>query len=337
VKPPTRLGQAITRASHRLADRAVHVAADLGYRLPSGDPNRRGIDFHPDIPYTGSGHRAHRLDVYRPRDAKGPLPVVVYVHGGGFAMLSKKTHRLFALAFAARGYLVFNVDYRLGREHVYPAPLEDAADALRFASRECARWGGDRDRLSLSGESAGANLVTALAIAACVERPEPFARALRAEHIPIRSVMPTYGLLDLTDLDRLRRWRPLPTHLWVQIHHAAESYLGEPLPLAAARAPLANPLAVIERLSPAEAAGLPPFFLSCGTKDPLLDDTRRLHAALGRLGVSSELVVHPGEIHGYDALFWRPAARDKWRRQLAFLERRSEAVSVSVDARAASG
>lgn len=337
MSAPTRLGQAFTRASHRLADRAVHVAADLGYRLPSGDPHRRGIDFHPDVPYTGSGHRAHRLDVYRPRAPAGPLPVVVYVHGGGFAMLSKKTHRLFALAFASRGYLVFNVDYRLGRNHVYPSPLEDAADALRFASRECARWGGDPDRLALSGESAGANLVTALAIAACVDRPEPLARRLRADRVPLRAVMPTYGLLDLTDLDRLRRKRPLPAHLWAQVHHAAESYVGEPLPLAAARAPLASPLAVIESLSVAEAGGLPPFFLSCGTKDPLLDDTRRLHDALERLGVPTEMVVHPGEIHGYDAMFWRPAARDKWRRLFAFLDARTAPRSVGVDARAASG
>ena len=78
-------------------------------------------------------------------------------------MLSKDTHRVMALAYARRGYVVFTINYRLGPEHLFPAPLEDASPhALVWVREHCARFGGDPSRLAIAGESAGANLVTAL-------------------------------------------------------------------------------------------------------------------------------------------------------------------------------
>ena len=58
-----------------------------------------------------------------------------------------------------------------------------------------------------------------------------------------------------------------------------------------------------------------------GTRDPLLDDTRRLGAALDRLGVPYEVRYYPGEIHAFHALVWRPQARAFWRDTFAFLDR----------------
>ena len=329
---PTRLGRLFSRVAHRAADRAAHAGARFGAVFPVPG----GIRVEHDVAYSGSGHRAHRLDVYVPREPRAALPVVLYLHGGGFAMMSKRTHRLFGLTFASRGYLVLNVDYRLGRAHPYPAPLEDAASALIFARDACARWGGDPSQIILAGESAGANLVTALAIGLAVDRPEPVAKRLRASGVSPRAIVPTYGMLDLTDLDRMRRKHVLAPYLWGQILHAGESYVGEPVNVGAARAPLASPLVVLESLPAGARPALPPFFISCGTKDPLLDDSRRLAAALDRLSVPNELVVHPGEIHGYDAMLWRSAAKDKWKREFAFLKKHVSASSLEVDARAAS-
>ena len=66
---------------------------------------------------------------------------------------------------------------------------------------------------------------------------------------------------------------------------------------------------------------LPPFFASVGTRDPLFRCSKRLKAALDRLGTECELHVSPGEIHGYDAMVWRPRAREKWIAAGAFLDR----------------
>ena len=65
-----------------------------------------------------------------------------------------------------------------------------------------------------------------------------------------------------------------------------------------------------------------PFFAPVGTRDPLLDDTRRLEKALTRLRVPCEARYYPDEIHAFHALVWRPQARACWRDALAFLDRR---------------
>jgi acetyl esterase/lipase len=66
---------------------------------------------------------------------------------------------------------------------------------------------------------------------------------------------------------------------------------------------------------------LPPFFAAVGTRDPLLDDTRRLQKALGVLNVPCEARYYPGGVHAFHAFIWDPTARRCWRDALAFLER----------------
>ena len=94
----------------------------VGRLHPDARPERHGVQIVRDVPYLPSDRREHRLDVYRPARANGPLPVVVYIHGGGFRILSKDTHWIMALAFARRGFLVFNLSYRLAPRHRFPAP-----------------------------------------------------------------------------------------------------------------------------------------------------------------------------------------------------------------------
>jgi acetyl esterase len=110
------------------------------------------------------------------------------------------------------------------------------------------------------------------------------------------------------------------------LRDAAASYLHghshEPNPATE----LADPLRVIEEAAgiahePKFPRGLPPFFAPVGTRDPLLDDTRRLEKALRTLGVPVEARYYPGGIHAFHALVWDPAARRCWRDALAFLDR----------------
>src|SRR5262249_25588668 len=83
---------------------------------------------------------------------------------------------------------------------------------------------------------------------------------------------------------------------------------------------LADPLLWLERAPPPERP-LPPFFAGVGTADVLLDDTRRLKAALERLGTPCEVRYYPGEVHAFHALVWRPSAGAFWRESFAFLDR----------------
>ena len=310
-----RLGPALRRTF----DCGVHAAASVLHLMPKANPARYGVTLERDIAYLATGKRAHRLDVYRP-EASGPRPVVVYVHGGAFAMLSKDTHRVMALQFAARGYVVVNINYRLGPTHQYPSQLEDAAAALEWVMDHAAEHGGDPTRLVLAGESAGANLVTALTIASTERRPEPFAARLFERAPSLRAVLPIYGLLDLHDLHRILHHPRLGRWARYELLTAGASYVGRPIRERAPLAPLASPLRLLQRPAPEGSRPLPPFFVAVGTADPLLDDSRRLRVAIEARGGSCVLAIYPGEIHGFNAMLWRPAAQAKWRAVAEFLE-----------------
>jgi acetyl esterase len=303
----------------RLWDRALHLGAKIAYLSPAADLRRHGIELVRDVPYRDTGRRGHLLDVYVPRDVEAS-PALLYVHGGGFELLSKETHRIMALAFARRGYTVFLANYRIGPRHRYPAPLEDAAAALGWVMDHAQAYGATPARVVLGGESAGANLVTTLAYLATHPRPEPFARALFDRAPSLAAVLSIYGFLDLENLSRFRNPK-LPFYVKRAILAAATAYVGRPVHARARFAALASPLRLFAAEPRTETRALPPFFLACGTADPLLSDSRKLHAVLESRGVPSELSVHEGEIHGFNAMLWRPEARVMWRRAYEFLER----------------
>lgn len=308
------------RAGALLVDGAFNGLARLGRLHPRADPDHHGVEVLRDVPYTTSQREHHTLDVYRPRDrGHGPLPVVLYVHGGGFRILSKDTHWVMGLRFARHGYLVFNINYRLAPVHPYPAAIHDACEALRWVVDNAERFGGDAGNLTLAGESAGANLVTSLAICATTPRPEPWARAVFDADIPLRAVLPACGLLQASDAGRFARRRKLPTYIADRIEEVSDSYLGGVSADGPGGVELADPLLLLERDAPT-ARPLPPFFTFVGTADPILDDTRRLAAALVRRGVPCEVRYFEKEMHAFHALVWRPNARACWKESMAWLD-----------------
>ncbi len=295
-------------------------ASGLGRMLPRARAELAKLDVLPDVPYRDAPGDEHHLDVYRSQTpASGPLPVVLYLHGGGFRILSKETHWIMALVFARSGYLVFNADYRLAPRHPFPAAAQDACDAYRWVVANAGRYGGDTSRIVLAGESAGANLATTVAIASSHGRPEPWARAVFDTRVQPAAVAPACGLLQVTDPGRFRRRKPqLGAFLEDRITEVSRAYL-RGVPEGGAR-DLADPLVLLERGEAGERP-LPPFFIPCGTKDPVLEDSRRLARALDALGVPHELRLYPGEAHAFHAFVPRPAARECWRHELAFLDR----------------
>ena len=302
-----------------MADGFFQGLSRLGRLHPNASPARHGLEVLRDVPYQPDGDTDHLLDVYRPveRTDRGSLPALLYLHGGGFRILSKESHWVMCLAFARRGMVVFNANYRLGPKHQYPAAHEDACAALTWVSQNAEAYGADPERLIIAGESAGANLTAALAVACSFERPEPWARDLFDLGLAPLAALPACGMFQLSDPARLWRKRPMSVWLRDRLKEPAMAYLGQadpPVPSG-----LADPLLVLEG-EEAPARPLPPFFAPVGTKDPLLPDTRRLKAALDRRGVPCEARYYPGEIHAFHALVWRKNARRCWRDTYKFLD-----------------
>lgn len=325
-------GDSIMSGLRRGLDVVAHGASAAGYGvLPRLMADWRHIQVQRDVPYLKTGETAHLLDIYRHRDARGSLPAVVYIHGGAFSMMSKDTHRIMAYVLASRGYQVFNINYRLGPRHCYPEPLQDAAAALHWVFDHGGDEGADLDKLVVMGESAGANLTAALTYCATHPRPEPFARELFERAPRFRCVAPLYGILDLTDMERFwrdpRRDRRLPSWIKREIRATAKTYLGDRLPRAD-EYPLASPLRLLEERPASGSRSLPPFFSTVGTADPLMSDTIRLREALTARETECEIHVFRGEMHAFNVMLWREAARSHWRALFRFLQRHVHAAPV---------
>jgi acetyl esterase/lipase len=309
------------KAGAFVVDNFFRGIAAAGRLHPNANPARHGVEVVArDLAYREGGRVEHLLDVWRPTHATGKLPIVFYVHGGGFRFLSKDTHWIMALSYARAGYLVFNVSYRLAPRHPFPAAVEDICEAWQFALGKAAEYGGDVERVVVAGESAGANLVTTLTLAACYRRDEPFARAVFDAGVVPRACVPMCGILQVSDPARFARKKKLSRFLADRIEEVVEAYLFGHDHATPEELELADPLRVLERgLAPARP--LPPFFVAVGTKDPLLDDTRRLQAALAAMKVPCEAHFYPGEPHAFHALVFRKSARRCWRATFAFLDR----------------
>jgi len=308
-------------------DNLFRSASWLGRLHPEARAARREIAVHRDIGYAPTGARHHRLDVYRPQRQSGaPQPIVLYVHGGGFRILSKDTHWVMGFAFARAGYLVFNISYRLAPRYPFPAAVEDCARAFEWVVSNAESYGGDLGRLVLAGESAGANLALTLSLLSCYRRSEPWAARVFDLDASPRAVVPYCGVHQVSDVGRFHRAKPHKINGFLndRLHEVSDGYLGPAPERHGATLDLADPVVWLER-GEAPARALPPCFATVGTRDPLLDDTRRLQAAYAALEGDCEAVYYPGEAHAFHAAVWRPAARRCWRDTFRFLGERGAA------------
>jgi acetyl esterase len=133
-----------------------------------------------------------------------------------------------------------------------------------------------------------------------------------------RATIPYCGMLQVSDPGRFRRRKDLP--FWVDgvLHDVSGLYLRGHADADARALDMADPLLVFERGETPDRP-LPPFFVPVGTRDPLLDDTRRLAAALEAMGVPCWAEYYEGEIHAFQAMVWRKPARRCWRDTFSFL------------------
>src|SRR5579884_2043573 len=117
----------------------------------------RAQDVRRDIPYANPAHKLQTLDVYSPAGARG-LPVVVWVHGGGWQTGDKNDVQLKPQAFNDKGFVFVSVNYRLLPDVDMGTIIRDVAKAVRWVHDHIAEHGGDPKRLFVMGHSAGAQL-----------------------------------------------------------------------------------------------------------------------------------------------------------------------------------
>src|SRR5216684_5180506 len=107
----------------------------------------------PNVTYLVASNYEAKLDIYKRRDATGPQPTLIFIHGGGWVQGSKEASVMSLVPWFEMGWNVVNVEYRLGRVALAPAAVEDCLCALRFINNQAKTYNIDTTRLVVSGES----------------------------------------------------------------------------------------------------------------------------------------------------------------------------------------
>lgn len=116
-----------------------------------------------DLPYVENGHERQVLDIYSPRErSDGLIPVMFWIHGGGWQVGDKSDVALKPKVFVERGFVFVSTNYRLLPDVEMDVLIRDVAKALGWVHENIADYGGDPNRIFVGGHSAGAQLAALL-------------------------------------------------------------------------------------------------------------------------------------------------------------------------------
>jgi acetyl esterase len=225
--------------------------------------------------------------LHRPPGREGPLPVLIWLHGGGWVWLTVDTHDRLARELAVAGEVaVLLVDYALSPEARFPQALTECTKLVAAVAARAGAWGLDAARIVLGGDSAGGNLAFAIALAL---RDGVFG----TPPVPLAGLLAYYPVIDpacaspsysefasgygLTAERMAAFWR-------CYLRDAADA---------------ANPLAALCR---ADLTFLPPCWLGLAELDVLRSEGEAFAARLAAAGVACDVTVFPGLAHGFALL-----------------------------------
>lgn len=221
--------------------------------------------------------------LYTPETEAGPngLPILLFLHGGGWVFGDLDTHDALCRILAHEaGCITVSVDYRLAPEYKFPAGFDDCLTALDWVAANAADLGGDASRLAIGGDSAGGNLAAAACQVVRDKDGPPIAFQLliypavdfTADMTSPRGNATGFGLSD-------------PAIAWMR-----DCYLNDPFD------------ATDPRASPAMAKdlkGLPPALVQTAEFDPLHDEGKAYADGLRAAGGTAIHINYPGMIHGF--------------------------------------
>lgn len=243
----------------------------------------------PNITYTIANNSEQKLDLYLPHNRSNPVPTLIFIHGGGWVEGKKEYDVLQLLPYLSLGFAVVNVEYRLGRNSLAPAAVEDCRCALRWVYRHAKENGLDTTKIVLTGGSAGGHLAL---ITGMLPPSNVFDRGCSTDdsvrwttgtesEMKVAAIINWFGITDVEDLLAGQNAK----------HYAIE-WFGS----------LNNREQLARQISPINLvrAGLPPVLTIHGDSDDLVPYSHavRLHAALDKAGVMNQLITIRGGKHG---------------------------------------
>lgn len=243
-----------------------------------------------DIPYADTENPRQQLDLYLPRERKSErLPVIVFIHGGGWRNGDKAGGALRLAPFVQSGeYAGVSVGYRLTDEAQWPSQIHDCKAAVRWIRANADKYGFIPDRIGVWGTSAGGHLVSMLGVSGDVTELEGDLGSHTDQSSKVTCVANFYGPTDMVGM----------TEASSRLDHAAANspegkLLGGAIRDRPDAAKSASPVTHV-------SSGDPPVLTVHGTRDPVVpfDQGKRFDKALRAAGVETYLVPVEGAGHG---------------------------------------
>jgi acetyl esterase/lipase len=248
--------------------------------------NPEGVKAYRDLAYVGGGHERQKLDLFVPEKSSTPLPLIIWIHGGGWQNGSKEGCPPLRNGYTGRGYAVASLNYRLSGDALFPAQIEDCKAAVRWLRVHAKEYGLNSDRFGAWGSSAGGHLVALLGTSGDVKEfdvgPQPGVSSR------VQAVCDYYGPTDFT---------VFVTTPGYERHAGAEAPESKLLSGAVAenkdKAARANPITYVSKDDP-------PFLIVHGDKDGTvpINQSQLLFEALKKAGVSVHFHMIKGAGHG---------------------------------------
>ena len=233
------------------------------------------------------------VKVLQPKESDGPVPGILWIHGGGYMtggayMVNISVGKLLARRYGA---VVVSPNYRLAGQAPYPAALEDCYTALEWMYAHAEELGIDKERIVVGGESAGGGLAAAICL---------YARD--KGEIPIALQLPVYPMLDCEDTPSSANnfgeiW-DTPRNHWGWRHYLGELYGTDQVPKYASPA------------RETDYSGLPPCYTYVLDGEPFYCETLTYVQNLRKAGVEAYVDVYHGKVHAFDYYyFWEKQSR----------------------------
>jgi len=276
---------------------------------------KRDVKRLKNIPY-GPGGKKNHLDIYMPKtETPLPMPVLIHVHGGAW-VVGRKHQQAQPLIqhMASKGWIVVDINYRLGPRNKMPAMIEDVLRAIAWVKANIATYNGDSDFVALTGGSAGGHLVSLAALASDVESLK---RGFEQADCAVDACVPIYGVYDFLHRNGIigQKIDDLQSFL-------TKAVMPEPPQMNETLWNTLSPMAHVHKDGP-------PMLILHGRQDVLVDfDSAKAFAEI--LSQTSNTVVTfaelPGGQHGYDVTH-APPTQEHVRAIYRFLESIREANS----------
>lgn len=247
-----------------------------------------------DQTFAGGDGKPLTFDFIAPSSDQ-PLPLIVFLHGGGWISGDKTMYRDEAPFFVEHGYATACISYRLAPLHPFPAPVADVQRFLRHVREHAGELGIDPNRVAAFGNSAGGHLAAMAALAPAMD-DGPDDGTCRAQ-----AAVNICGISDLQD--------PRATHFPIAMAFL-EQFVPSIQDPESTDAAMASPISHVSK-------GAAPMLILHGSEDDVVpfDQSVRLHQALRSASAKSRMVELPGEGHGFTFPAWQTIRKES----LAFL------------------